>query len=182
MGQAWKGSSLATQEGFFGGLPFSHLTLGWAGTGGCSMGKPRQQPLAPGSKPAEEGRSPSLGCSKGWTGCRAGAWEKMAAAKSSLRCPKLFLCVKPRQPPSHTLEGTKAQASPLCHSAGATCCSLNSTGYVAGMKVALPAPCAQRATQVKGLPSEKGQTSKDSCIRVVIYHFNSIFNRDYNLN
>lgn len=79
-------------------------------------------------------------CIEGLGVCKAGGWNKMAAAKSSLKHPKLLMCMKPRQQhPFRTPEGTKARASPLSHSAGATCCSLNSTRNVAGMKVALPA-------------------------------------------
>lgn len=79
------------------------------------------------------------GCGEGLAACRASGWDKMAAAKSSLKHPKLLMRMKPPQHPSRTPEGTKAQASPLSHSAGATCCSLNSVRYVAGMKVAFPA-------------------------------------------
>lgn len=76
---------------------------------------------------------------RGSGGCRAGGWDKMAAVKSSLKRPKLLMCMKPRQHPFCTPEGTKAQASPVSHSAGATCRSLNIARYVAGMKVAFPA-------------------------------------------
>lgn len=79
------------------------------------------------------------GCIEGLGVCKAGGWNKMAAVKSSLKHPKLLMCMKPRQHPFRTPEGTKARASPLSHSAGATCCSLNSARNVAGMKVALPA-------------------------------------------
>lgn len=79
-------------------------------------------------------------CIEGLGVCKAGGWNKMAAAKPSLKHPKLLMCMKPRQHPFRTPEGTKARASPLSHSAGATCCSLNSARNVAGMKVTLPAP------------------------------------------
>lgn len=88
------------------------------------------QPLPP---------SHSTNCIEGLGVCKAGGWNKMAAAKSSLKHPKLLMCMKARQHPFRIPEGTKARAAPLSHSAGATCCSLNSARNVAGMKVALPA-------------------------------------------
>lgn len=136
------------------GLPISHLVpwarrdgqeqrdAPWGNTGsshwlqGHNLGKREGagQPL-----PLPQKRKRNSGCSEGLVVCRAGGWDKMAAAKSSLKRPKLLMRMKPRQHPFCTPEGTKAQASPLSHSAGATCCSLNSARYVAGMKVAFPA-------------------------------------------
>lgn len=128
----------------FQGLPISHLTpcehqdgqewldALWGNQGHWLQGHNlRKREGAGQSLPLPQKHKPNSGCSEGLVVCRA--------AKSSLKRPKLLMCMKPQQHPFHTPEGTKAQASPPSHSAGATCCSLNSTRYVAGMKVALPA-------------------------------------------
>lgn len=147
-------TSPAPWEGFWGAVHFTPCTLGvsgWTRRSGYTMGKPRQQSLAPRSSAGKDGGvqgslCPLLsihqlkGCIEGLGVCKAGGgWNKMAAAKSSLKHPKLLMCMKPQQHRSRTPEGTKARAAPLSHSAGATCCSLNSARNVAGMKVALPA-------------------------------------------
>lgn len=78
----------------------------------------------------------------------------MAAAKSSLNHPKLLMCMRARQHPSHTPEGTEARAAPLSRSAGATCCSPSSARNVAGMKVPSQPVCSesqsQRTAKLKG--------------------------------
>lgn len=146
-------ANLTTSPGrFLWGSPFHTLPLGCARMDKTRKHRGKTKPAVTGSKVTSWktwGMWGSLcplsqqhqlkSCIEGLGVCKAGGWNKMAAAKSSLKHPKLLMCMKARQHPFRTPEGTKARAAPLSHSAGATCCSLSSARNVAGMKVALPA-------------------------------------------